>query len=95
MEDLTNSIVKAFYIPEECKVIYKSEDGKEEKVFDALEWLAAMCSHVPNKGKQYISMQFLIEPNSQSISLRLDCVPNESNSKLKGNSEGETNDKAD
>jgi hypothetical protein len=27
-------------------------DGKEEKVFDALEWLAAMCSHVPNKGEQ-------------------------------------------
>jgi hypothetical protein len=24
----------------------------EEKTFDALEWLAAMCSHVPNKGEQ-------------------------------------------
>jgi len=30
------------YIPEEAKVIYQSKDGKEEKVFDALEWLAAM-----------------------------------------------------
>lgn len=25
---------------------------KEKKVFDALEWIAAMCSHVPNKGEQ-------------------------------------------
>ena len=37
------------YFPEESRVIYQSKDGKEEKVFDALEWLAAMCSHVPNK----------------------------------------------
>jgi hypothetical protein len=36
------------YIPEESKVSYQSKDGKEEKVFDALEWVAAMCSHVPN-----------------------------------------------
>jgi len=35
------------YIPEETKVIYQSKDGKEEKIFDALEWLAAMCSHPP------------------------------------------------
>ena len=42
------------YIPEESKVVYQSKDGKEEKVFDALEWLAAMCSHVPNKGEQMV-----------------------------------------
>ena len=53
-----------FYIPEESKVVYKSKDGKKEKIFDALEWLAAMpacacphadrCSHVPNKGEQMV-----------------------------------------
>ena len=42
------------YIPEESKVIYQSKDGKEEKIFDALEWLVAMCSHVPNKGEQMV-----------------------------------------
>ena len=42
------------YIPEESKVVYQSKDGKTEKVFDALEWLAAMCSHVPNKGEQMV-----------------------------------------
>ncbi len=31
--------------------LYRSKDGKEERIFDALEWLAAMCSHVPNKGQ--------------------------------------------
>jgi len=33
-------------------VEYQSKDGKETKVFDVLEWLAAMSSHVPNKGEQ-------------------------------------------
>ena len=42
------------YLPEESKVIYESKDGKEEKVFDALDWLTAMTSHVPNKGKQMV-----------------------------------------
>ena len=27
---------------------------KEEKVFGALDWLAAMTSHVPNKGEQMV-----------------------------------------
>ena len=26
----------------------------EKKVFDALDWLAAVCSHVPNKGEQRV-----------------------------------------
>jgi hypothetical protein len=39
------------YVEEEAQVLYRSKDGKEEKIFDALEWLAAMCSHVPGKGE--------------------------------------------
>jgi hypothetical protein len=61
MENLARYIIRASfsqermaYIPEEATVIYQSKDGKEEKVFDALEWLAAMCSHVPNKGEQMV-----------------------------------------
>ena len=42
------------YVQDESKVIYQSKDGKEEKTFEALEWLAAMCSHVPNKGEQMV-----------------------------------------
>ena len=61
MENLARYIIRASfsqermtYIPEESKVIYQSKDGKEEKVFGSLEWLAAMCSHVPNKGEQMV-----------------------------------------
>jgi len=36
------------------RLIYESKDGKKEKVFDALEWLAAMSSHVPDKGEQMV-----------------------------------------
>ena len=42
------------YLREEAKVVYQSKDGKHEKVFDALEWLAAMSSHVPEKGEQMV-----------------------------------------
>jgi hypothetical protein len=34
------------YLPKESKVIYESKDGKEEKVVDALNSLAAITSHV-------------------------------------------------
>jgi len=42
------------YIPDESKVVYRSKNGKSEKTFDVLEWLAAMCSHVPIKGEQMV-----------------------------------------
>ena len=61
MENLARYIIRASfsqermtYIPEESKVIYQSKDGKDERAFDSLEWLAAMCSHVPNKGEQMV-----------------------------------------
>ena len=61
MENLARYIIRASfsqermtYIPEETKVIYQSKDGKDEKVFEPLEWIAAMCSHVPNKGEQMV-----------------------------------------
>jgi len=61
MENLAGYIIRASfsqermtYIPEESKIIYQSKDRREEKAFDALEWVAAMCSHVPNKGEQMV-----------------------------------------
>jgi hypothetical protein len=61
MEHLARYIIRASfsqermtYLPEESKVIYESKDGKKEKAFDALEWLAAMSSHVPDKGEQMV-----------------------------------------
>jgi hypothetical protein len=42
------------YLPEEAKVRYRSKDGKQEKAYDALEWLAAMGTHVPSRGQQSV-----------------------------------------
>ena len=60
-ENLARYIIRASfpqermtYIRDEAKIIYQSKDGREEKMFDALEWLAAMCSHVPGKGEQMV-----------------------------------------
>jgi hypothetical protein len=76
METLARYIMRASfsqermnYYRETGQVEYRSKDGKDTKIFDALEWprqratgypanglqaqaLAAMCSHVPNKGEQ-------------------------------------------
>lgn len=37
-----------------CVVVYESKDSKSNKTFSAVEWLATMCSRVPNKGEQMI-----------------------------------------
>jgi hypothetical protein len=54
MKNLARYIIRASfsqermtYIPEESKVSYQSKNRKEEKIFNALEWLAVMCSHPP------------------------------------------------
>ena len=45
------------YLPEEFKVVYGSKDGKDERVFDALEWLGSMGSHGLEKGAQMVSFK--------------------------------------
>ncbi len=61
IENLARYIIRASfsqermtYLREESKVLYQSKDAKQSKTFDALEWLAAMCSHVPNRGEQMV-----------------------------------------
>jgi len=34
--------------------IYESKDGKATKTFDALDWLAQLVTHIPNKGEQMV-----------------------------------------
>jgi hypothetical protein len=36
------------------KVIYMSKDGNMVKAFDALDWLAQLVTHIPNKGEQMV-----------------------------------------
>jgi hypothetical protein len=69
MENLARYIIRASfsqermtYLDHEATVVYtakacpgpRSGAGKDTKVFSALEWLAAMCSHIPNKGEQMV-----------------------------------------
>jgi hypothetical protein len=42
------------YLDWEGKVIYTSKDGRTRKNFPVLEWLANLCSHIPNRGEQVV-----------------------------------------
>ena len=63
LEDLARYIIRACfsqermrYIPAkdtfdgQAKVIYRSKDGRTLKTFEALDWLAQLVTHIPNKG---------------------------------------------
>ena len=51
---------RMLYIPAEksadgvAKVVYTSKDGKTEQTFDALDWLARIVVHIPNKYEQLV-----------------------------------------
>jgi hypothetical protein len=46
------------------------KDGKEEKAFDALEWLAAMGSLVPDKGEpEGLQVEAVIKDDEAGTSL--------------------------
>jgi hypothetical protein len=56
MENLISYIIRIFfsqelmtYLPEQSQIIYKSKDNRQEKVFNVLDWLAALCSHIPDQ----------------------------------------------
>ncbi len=60
-KNLARYIIRASFFQERMqyflgpsKVVYRAKDRTEEKVFDALEWLVAMCSHIPHLGEQMV-----------------------------------------
>jgi len=60
MENLARYIIRASfsqermtYVPEAGSVIYHSKDGQTTRVFDALEWLAAMTVISRTKGSRW------------------------------------------
>jgi len=65
LENLARYIIRASfsqermtYIPDHesndgiAKVLYESKDGKTTKMFDALDWLAQLVTHIPHKSEQ-------------------------------------------
>ena len=67
LENLARYIIRASfsqermtYIPAHessdgtAKVIYESKDGNTKETFDALDWLALLTTHIPNRGEQMV-----------------------------------------
>jgi hypothetical protein len=61
LENFARYIIRASFSQERMRyldhggtVVYAGKNGNDRKVFDAGEWLAAMCSHVPNRGEQMV-----------------------------------------
>jgi hypothetical protein len=61
MENLARYIIRASfsqermtYLAEESRIIYRSKDTRQEKAFDALDWMAAMTSHIPDQREQMV-----------------------------------------
>lgn len=61
MENLARYIIRASfsqerlsYISEASKVIYKSKNGNDNKEFAAVDFIASIASHIPNKNEQMV-----------------------------------------
>jgi hypothetical protein len=67
LEDLARYIIRACFSQErmtyiavrdtldgQAKVIYRSKDGRTSKTFEALDWLAQMVTHIPNKSEHMV-----------------------------------------
>lgn len=67
LENLARYVIRAsfsqermIYIPASdgsdgvAKVIYDAKDGKSSKTYDALDWLAQLVTHIPNRGEQMV-----------------------------------------
>jgi len=60
-ENLARYIIRASfsqermkYYPDQAKVTYQSKYGKDVKEFSCLEWMAALVSHIPDRGGQTV-----------------------------------------
>jgi hypothetical protein len=67
LERLARYIIRASFSQENLKyipfhessdgtanVLYTSKDGKTQKTFDAIDWLAQLTTHIPNKNEQMV-----------------------------------------
>jgi len=54
---------------EQATVVHRAKDGKEQEPYDALEWLAAMAYHLPERAKQTIRHDGALECATSCASL--------------------------
>jgi hypothetical protein len=99
--NLANYIIRAcfsqermIYIPAEestdgiAKVVYTSKDRKSRKVFNALDWLAQLVTHIPNRYEQTVRYYGFYSNKSRGLRKKADTddnipaiIPNELSSK--------------
>ena len=58
----------------QAKVIYRSKDGRTSKTFEALDWLAQLVTHIPNKGEQMVRMATIQTNPGECAKRRVACV---------------------
>jgi len=70
------------YLDWEGQVIYTSKDGRTRKNFPVLEWLANLCSHIPNRGEQMVRccgfamlLDTSVLPERQHSAILTDILP--------------------
>ena len=51
----------------EARVIYQSKDGTTTKTFHALDWLARLTTHIPNKNEQMVRYYGFYSNKSGSV----------------------------
>jgi hypothetical protein len=44
--------VVSLKVERDSRILYRSKDNRQEKIFDALDWLASITSHIPNPDEQ-------------------------------------------
>jgi len=82
------------YIPAEestdgiAKVVYTSKDRKFRKIFNALDWLAQLVTHIPNRYEQTVRYYDFYSNKSRCLRKKADAddnipaiIPNEISSK--------------
>ncbi len=56
----------------QAKVIYQSKDGRERKVFPALDWLAQLTTHIPNRKEHMVRYYGYYSNRSRSQRIKAD-----------------------
>jgi len=71
-----------------AKVIYTAKDRKSRKVFNALDWLAQLVTHIPNRYEQTVRYYGFYSNKSRGLRENADIdnnipaiIPNEMSSK--------------
>jgi hypothetical protein len=57
-----------------AKVIYRSKDRRESQTFNALDWLAQLVTHIPNKGEHMVRYYGYYSNKARGMRRKAECV---------------------